>query len=53
MSAVAASLRSYAELTKPRILPLVLFTGLPPILMATSAVSPGWAVATPWARSSS
>ncbi|MDJ0867549.1 MAG: heme o synthase [Myxococcota bacterium] len=43
---MAASLRSYAELTKPRILPLVLFTGLPPILMATSAVSPGWAVAT-------
>ena len=33
------SLRSYAEPTKPRLLPLVVVTGLPPIVMAGS-VSP-------------
>lgn len=31
------SLRSYAELTKPRLLPLVVVTGLPPIFMAGGA----------------
>jgi protoheme IX farnesyltransferase len=37
-STTRASLRSYAELTKPRLLPLVLFTGLPPLGMAVG----GW-----------
>jgi protoheme IX farnesyltransferase len=31
------ALQSYAELTKPRLLPLVLATGLPPLLMASAA----------------
>jgi hypothetical protein len=32
-----ASLRTYADLTKPRLLPMVLFTGLPLFGMAGSA----------------
>jgi protoheme IX farnesyltransferase len=38
------SLRSYAELTKPRLLPLVVVTGLPPIFMA-GGVSPSLTLA--------
>jgi protoheme IX farnesyltransferase len=38
------SLRSYAELTKPRLLPLVIVTGLPPIFMA-GGVSPSLTLA--------
>ena len=34
------SLRSYVELTKPRLLPLVVVTGLPPIFMAGGASAP-------------
>lgn len=41
MSATALqSLRSYAELTKPRLLPLVIVTGLPPIFMAGGVSAP-------------
>jgi protoheme IX farnesyltransferase len=38
---------AYLQLTKPRLLPLVLFTGLPALLMAeVEALSPGLALAT-------
>ena len=38
---------AYLQLTKPRLLPLVLFTGLPALLMAeTGTLSPGLAIAT-------
>ncbi|MEN8183011.1 MAG: heme o synthase [Myxococcota bacterium] len=35
-----ATLSSYAELTKPRLLPLVVLSGLPPLLMTAAAPGP-------------
>ncbi len=46
MTRTLDDIRHFAALTKPRILPMVLFTGLPPLAMATQTISPGWAVAT-------
>ena len=45
-STPALALRNYAALTKPRILPMVIFTALPPLAMATPSVSWGWALLT-------
>jgi protoheme IX farnesyltransferase len=41
-----ASLRTYADLTKPRLLPMVLFTGLPLFGLAAGGISPGFAALT-------
>ena len=41
-----ASLRTYADLTKPRLLPMVLFTGLPLFGMAAGGIAPGFAALT-------
>jgi protoheme IX farnesyltransferase len=43
MTRTLDEIRNFAALTKPRILPMVLFTGLPPFAMATQAISPLWA----------
>ena len=43
MTRTLDGIRHFAALTKPRILPMVLFTGLPPLAMATQAISPLWA----------
>lgn len=40
---VLASVRTYADLTKPRLLPLVLFTGIPVFGMGAVAPSPAFA----------
>jgi protoheme IX farnesyltransferase len=41
-----ASLRTYADLTKPRLLPMVLFTGLPLFGMAAGGAAPGFTALT-------
>ena len=46
MTRSLAEIRSYAALTKPRILPMVLFTGLPPMAMAAHSIDPLWALFT-------
>lgn len=47
MSAMARSVRSYVELTKPRVLLLVIFTGLPAMTLAAGEwPAPGFALAT-------
>ena len=43
MAAAADAIRGYVALTKPRILLLVIFTGLPVMLMADVWPSPGFA----------
>jgi len=43
-STPAFALRHYVALTKPRILPMVIFTALPPLAMAMPAISWGWAM---------
>jgi protoheme IX farnesyltransferase len=39
-TAIGQTVRTYAELTKPRLLPLVLVTGLPPLAMASGQWPP-------------
>ena len=47
MSTLAHTLRSYVELTKPRVLVLVIFTGLPALILAGGGwPAPGFALAT-------
>jgi len=46
MSALARSVRSYLELTKPRVLLLVIFTGLPAMTLAGGAWPAPWFAAT-------
>jgi protoheme IX farnesyltransferase len=43
-SSLARSLAGYVALTKPRILPLVIFTALPVLLMANAALAPSLAI---------
>lgn len=45
-STPALALRHYVALTKPRILPMVIFTALPPLALAMPAISCGWALVT-------
>jgi protoheme IX farnesyltransferase len=46
MSAMARSVRSYVELTKPRVLLLVIFTGLPAMTLAAGEWPAPWFAAT-------